>query len=421
MKLTLSPIIISSFIVALFLMTGFWRPPAREGVSSSFFPPDTSATIQGVLKASPKITSSGTDYIFSFAPESVIQSINNRKVYISFYDTPRFWRESYITILVKKEILFPFFDNDPPLDIGDALIIEGTSGGGIFFGKSVQRTKSLKKTRFSFLSRLYHLRGKLRARARKALEPLGNCGTLSLMLLLGDRLNSNSELLGAFRLTGTSFILALSGMHLSFWAAIVLFWTKRCGKWLSIILSTIVITAFFFIAGSSPSLLRSYIFFLYSIAFIIFSVKPSLLARLSFTFLTHIILSPGDFWTIAFQLSYLSVLGMVVLSPFIITLLSRFLPNFLSLPLTQGLSCNLMTSYLSIKTFGYYCPVGIIAGVVLSPLIALFMLLSLVTLILLMIFCNATFIAFPLKIVYRAIIFFLSVFSNAKPVFLSFV
>lgn len=230
------------------------------------------------------------------------------------------------------------------------------------------------KTFSKIIARIYNLRALQRAAFKDQMDKWGKSGGLFLALLLGSRDTLEPAVAQAFRITGTSFILALSGMHLGLWAVLVLFLTNKLfGKHVSLVLSFFVITYFVFIVGATPSLLRSYIFFLLSIFFIATGLNVAFLDRLSITFLIHIAIAPADFWTIAFQLSYLAVFGMAIFGERLSIILTRFLPQVLSAPLAQSLSCNIATLWLTIKTFGYFAPIGIIAGVVLSPFILLFM------------------------------------------------
>ncbi len=138
--------------------------------------------------------------------------------------------------------------------------------------------------------------------------------------LTGDRSGLGREVKAAFRDSGASHILALSGMHLSI---IYLVLSRSLGiighsPAARRLTSVIIITGtgfFTLMTGAAPSLVRAYIF--------VFLRETSILCRrpmdnlhlFSIALIIHLALSPASLTDIGFQLSYLAMAGIFTLFP----------------------------------------------------------------------------------------------------------
>ncbi|NNM67541.1 MAG: hypothetical protein HKM06_05995, partial [Spirochaetales bacterium] len=106
----------------------------------------------------------------------------------------------------------------------------------------------------------FSLRNDLRSSLFAALDRSGpTASALAQALLLGDtdRLSSGEK--AAFRQSGTSHVLALSGMHLSLLALLVSAVLRgRVSRWAGFVLVQFVLAAFCWLAGPLPSLYRAW-------------------------------------------------------------------------------------------------------------------------------------------------------------------
>ena len=174
---------------------------------------------------------------------------------------------------------------------------------------------------------------------------------LSKLLLLGIKEQDNYPLKELSQKSGSAFVLALSGMHLSFLALLIkrlLFFT---GKRNSKIISMLLITFYVIVVGSKASLLRA---LLLSYCFTIFKKDKN--TTLLATLLLHIALFPCTVSTLASAYSYLALCGIFSLSDYIKNALNKiiYLPPFLSSSISASLAALLYTSHLSYLTFGTY-------------------------------------------------------------------
>ncbi len=217
---------------------------------------------------------------------------------------------------------------------------------------------------------------------KRLLYAWGRAGGLVLALLSGAREYLEPSLVESFRKAGLSHVLALSGMHLSFFSSLMGFSAARVfGKGRSFLPRLLGICLFVFFAGFSPSLFRAFLF----------ALLLSLCARfyvsgldgrsvLGAVFLLHVLLRREDMQTPAFMLSYAAIAGILFFSAPCERLLVPVLPPALAAPFSASLSAFLTTAPVSFCIFCSVAPVGIIASVIISPLVSLFLLASLVSL-----------------------------------------
>ncbi|MBN2618107.1 MAG: ComEC/Rec2 family competence protein, partial [Spirochaetales bacterium] len=110
--------------------------------------------------------------------------------------------------------------------------------------------------------------------------------------------------------------------------------------------------------------------------------KISVFNILILSFYIMVIVIPSEFYSVSFQLSYLALLGILVIGNEI----NRF-PYFCKLPLvirasiSASLSALLATSLVSINVFGTLYPVGTLASIVISPIITIFIICGFISII----------------------------------------
>ncbi len=226
---------------------------------------------------------------------------------------------------------------------------------------------------------LARFRAVCRLAFRRLLYSWGDAGGLVLSLLAGAREYTEPELADAFRQAGLSHILALSGMHLSFFSGLAGgLWSRLFGRRHAFVAQLAGIAGFVWFAGSTPSLVRAGISALILMLCSLVSCrKPNNLGVLAATFILHLLFRPEDLGTAAAQLSYGALLGILLFSSSLERLAVRVLPPALSRSLAASAGAQAATCPVTLYLFGAVMPVGIIASVVVSPLVSAFMTLAL--------------------------------------------
>lgn len=228
------------------------------------------------------------------------------------------------------------------------------------------------------LSVPFRIRAVARLGFRRLVASWGRAGGLVLALLSGSREYLDDGLSESFRRAGLSHVLALSGMHLSFFSAL---FSRLTGR-RRFLLRLLGVSCFVFFAGLSPSLFRAFLFVLLLSACGSLHV-PGADGRTAMgaVFLLHVFLRPADVQTPAFMLSYAAVVGILFLSAPAEHYLAPCVPPALVSPLAASLSAFLATAPVSFCLFGCVAPAGIVASIVVSPLVGVFMAVSLVSVV----------------------------------------
>ena len=206
----------------------------------------------------------------------------------------------------------------------------------------------------------------------------GEKSFLAEALLTGSRDNMDPQFKEQFRRAGVSHVLALSGMHLGIIALFIFFMVRRlAGPRLSILAVNAVNILYLLMAGISPSLLRAVIMFALVSLGRLMGARVSLMRVLVFAFSLSLMIFPGYFFSLSFQLSFLALAGLLMFTTTIADSLERVMPGFLATGIACSLAAVIMTAPVSFYYFGVVYPAGIITSMAISPVVTLYMCLGL--------------------------------------------
>ena len=124
--------------------------------------------------------------------------------------------------------------------------------------------------------------------------------------ILGKSSYIESEIYNQYKINGITHLFALSGLHVSLFSSIIIYVLKKLkmNEKISLIITSIFLILFAFIASFTPSILRAVIYFiLYNINKIYyFYIKPKYILYVTFTIL--IFINPFYIFNIGFILSF---------------------------------------------------------------------------------------------------------------------
>lgn len=223
--------------------------------------------------------------------------------------------------------------------------------------------------------KLRHARALCRLQFKRLLYAWGNAGGLLLALLSGSREYTEGAVSEAFKNAGLSHILALSGMHLSLVSGLALVLGKRAaGRRFASALQLGAIVFFVWFAGISPSLFRALVCALIPFTCALLHLRrPNAIIVLCASFLLHLMMFPSHVQSAAFMLSYGALAGILTLGEPIRRLLCAHLFPALSDALGDSCAAQAFTAPVTARLFGCLMPVGIVASVVVSPLVTYFL------------------------------------------------
>ncbi len=264
---------------------------------------------------------------------------------------------------------------------------------------------------------LHLFRAYLRLSLMKVLYGWGDAGGFLLALFSANRDYLSPSLSNDFRVTGLSHILALSGMHLSLIALVVIQTGKRLGgRRFAVRLSLLAIVLFVWFAGASPSLNRALIMaFLIALARFL-GFRSSILPILAATFLIQLLFMPAEALTLAFMLSYGALWGILTFSGYLSYLLSGSLPKIVYSDISVSIGAQLMTTPIIALTIGVLAPIGIIASCLISPLSSFFLVAGMMLTLISVLFPPlGHFCAQILDFMYRCIAVPVHAFASVNP------
>jgi competence protein ComEC len=230
----------------------------------------------------------------------------------------------------------------------------------------------------SFMGAIYTLRERL-VRVVYQLFPDPEAGLLA-GILLGVDTGISLQVLEAFRVTGTSHIIAISGFNIAIVSGLfVLLFGRLLGRWRGMLAAWLGIALYAALAGASASVVRAAIMGGVSIFAIRLGRRQSGLNSLAFVAALMVLFDPMILWDVGFQLSFMATLGLVLyadpLAGWFTNLASRWLPLASARRLAEPvgayllftLAAQLTTVPLMLVYFQQLSPVSLLANPLALP------------------------------------------------------
>ena len=379
------PIFLSALICVFVFYSGLFSIPDRSRIQS-LLTSENISQVSGIILSSPARTGDGSYYAATLSLKSAADARN-------FHSTA----SGRLKIMIPSELAEAYspgklYSQAQSQDKPQSYLYE-TGGHYTFRGRLTNNTFYIRQcTAATWPStprgRLQHFRALCRLQFKRLMYGWGSGGGLLLALLCGAREYTDPATSEAFRRAGLSHILALSGMHLSMFSAIAIFFGNRAGiKKLTFILRIVTMVIFVWFAGFSPSLVRAFICALLVIAATIAGAKkPDMLSILCFSFLLQSAFCPQDIHNTAFILSYGALFGILVSGGLFLRIYSKLTPKRIASSLSAATGAQTVTAPVSLKVFGSFSPIGIVSATVVSPFITIFIYSGLLLIILSLIF-----------------------------------
>ncbi len=240
---------------------------------------------------------------------------------------------------------------------------------------------------------------------------------LAKALVLGDRSYLPDVLNRDFSRIGISHILALSGMHLTLIIGIYLFFAKRLIRCRTLVrISVIPLTLFILLfTGLSSSLLRASLMLIVSYIGLIMKKRPDSLTVLFFILFIILAVDPYSVFDIGLILSFSSVFGILLLMPYFSALKLKVLKHmhggfvvsyvlpFIYDSFTLSFSACAFTFPAMFFFFDSASLIGILSTFIFTPLIVLYIIISLLVFVFYNIPAVCTLISHAASLVYGII------------------
>ena len=266
-------------------------------------------------------------------------------------------------------------------------------------------------------SAVLRLRAFLRFYLMRLLSGWGSAGALLLALLSANRDFLILPVSEAFRNAGLAHVLALSGMHVSLVSLAALQMGSIFGKKsLAIKFSLVSIIFFVWFAGAAPSLNRALGMMILIIIGKSLGLQPPMISVLCTMLIFHIAVKPDDALSLGFMLSYGALAGILIFGSAVFDILNGKIPPKILGSFSASIGAQTFTAPIVISKIGVLAPIGIIASIVVSPLISAFLILGLAAIFISLLFPFTGFIfSYFLNAFYDLIFFIIRIFALFPP------
>ncbi|MBI3929713.1 MAG: ComEC/Rec2 family competence protein [Armatimonadetes bacterium] len=215
-----------------------------------------------------------------------------------------------------------------------------------------------------------NLQGKLPAREH----------ALLIGIMLGEDRGLDAETREAFRVTGTSHLLAASGLNIAVVVGLVFLIGHRAGFGRHrMALAAIPAAVFYtYLAGCSPSIIRAALMACLGLAALAAGRDAAPSRCLVLACLGALLLRPAYLFEVGFAMSALAVAGILLLSPGM-ELRLRVFPGWLRSSLAVTSSATVALLPLLLWCFQTLSPIGLLANLIMAPVAELLLPLGLLT------------------------------------------
>lgn len=235
-----------------------------------------------------------------------------------------------------------------------------------------------KITESSWSASLLGIFGSIRAHFVELLRANTSEGEILLEgIVLGNRSQlSGTDLDEAFKITGLSHLLAVSGSHLSIVALMIAWLLQKTNvsKRTSIIVLCVLVASYLILTGMQPSAFRACIMSLIGSAAWIFRRRKNSMPALCIAVILMLITDPANAFSVGFGLSVMGVFGICIFLPLMQSWLEQItLKKFstISQPLGMTVVAQACTSPISVPIFGMFSLVGPAANIFAGPVISI--------------------------------------------------
>ena len=159
---------------------------------------------------------------------------------------------------------------------------------------------------------IYYLKGKINER----IDRITYVNEYLKIFILGDNSSLDEETSKSYQQNGVSHLFSVSGMHISLFAAIILYVMKRISYNNYYNYSVVILFLIFYslLIGSSPSFIRSLTMYILFAINKLFNLKIKNLDIMCFVLTIMLIINPYYLYNISFQYSYLISFSLVLFS-----------------------------------------------------------------------------------------------------------
>lgn len=187
--------------------------------------------------------------------------------------------------------------------------------------------------------------------------------------LLGMKENLSEEENEMFSRTGTSHVIAISGMHTNIICVLIAYIIRGINKLYKLFILIIIMTLYSIMVGFSPSIVRSVVFVVIMYLAVFLFKKRDGITTLSLIATVLIIDNPYTIYNVSFQLSFLATLSILYFNKIIKKRLKFDI-------ISMTIAANILTMPIVYYVFGGIALLSVLGNIAIIPFIGIIMNLS---------------------------------------------
>lgn len=192
-------------------------------------------------------------------------------------------------------------------------------------------------------------------------------------MLLADEGGMSEDLQETFRLAGVSHVLAISGSHLSLFAALLwlLVGTLPLSRWWRALILLLFMWVYIILVGAPASVVRAGVFWTMTLLWLQLGMLGGWPSAVLMALLVMVTVDPLVLADVGFQLSLAAVVGIMVILFAVPTAGLRDSQKAILVPLLATLGATLTTAPLIAYHFGVFSPGSLLANALIVPVSAI--------------------------------------------------
>ncbi|MGL5348116.1 MAG: ComEC/Rec2 family competence protein [Peptostreptococcaceae bacterium] len=227
-------------------------------------------------------------------------------------------------------------------------------------------------------------------------------------IMVGKKEDLSKEENNMFSRTGTSHVIAISGLHTGLICGLIAFMLRGINKTYKLIIMAIIMFLYMAMVGTSPSIIRAIMSMIILYLAVFAERKRDGISTLSLIGIFFVTINPYIIYNVSFQLSFLSTLSIIYFYGYIYRSIKISL-------ISLTLSANILILPIMYYNFKGLPIISVISNIIIVPFLGIIIYLSIINLILFKI--NITIckiVAYFNKVIIDTIYYLLEMLSDFK-------
>ncbi len=194
-------------------------------------------------------------------------------------------------------------------------------------------------------------------------------------LILGQKDSLSEEEKNMFSRTGTSHVIAISGLHTGILCTMISIIIRGINKFYKLIIITLIMILYCIIVGFSPSISRAIVFMVIIYLAVFMDRKRDGISTLSLVGSFLLVDNPYIIYNTSFQLSFLATLSII----YFYKIINKYIKSSI---VSVSVAANILTMPVVYYTFKGIPTLFILGNMIIIPVIGIIMSLSIISVIL---------------------------------------